>query len=303
MFTKMNTYEQERHLDGRIAERLYGLMPSKIQNISASKDLVSPIHLMDKDAALKQLDSMIDVRGNMTIDKAGLISYKSATGKFVRRGEDVIKILGYGDKIETISPNVKNGVFLHKYVKSNGMVLTDDEITKIVNKNKDLFMSNGKLVDKVESSRILEKLLGEKYSANGSYRIHDVSAAGYIKPTTSSVEKGMTNLNYMKTGSYDKKIDDFFKSIGMQDVSRQSVLTDEGIDAILAHVGIKKVSKALKVKDGFGTVAELKAAINKERNAFNEMVMDKVFGGKFQMIVNDGVAKWWFRTNAIWNIK
>ena len=291
MFTKMNTYEQERHLDGRIAERLYGLMPSKIQNISASKDLVSPIHLMDKDAALKQLDSMIDVRGNMTIDKAGLISYKSATGKFVRRGEDVIKILGYGDKIETISPNVKNGVFLHKYVKSNGMVLTDDEITKIVNKNKDLFMSNGKLVDKVESSRILEKLLGEKYSANGSYRIHDVSAAGYIKPTTSSVEKGMTNLNYMKTGSYDKKIDDFFKSIGMQDVSRQSVLTDEGIDAILAHVGIKKVSKALKVKDGFGTVAELKAAINKERNAFNEMVMDKVFGGKFQMIVNDGVAK------------
>lgn len=289
MFSKMNTYEQERHLDGRIAERLYGLMPSKVQNISASKDLVSPIHLMDKDSALKQLDSMINVRGDLSIDKAGLISYKSATGKFVRKGEDVIKMLGYGDKIETISPTVKNGVFLHKYVKDNGMILDDSEITKIINQNKELFMSNGKLVDKVESSRILENLLAEKYSAHGSYRIHDVSAAGFIKPTTSSTEKGMTNLNYLKTGSLNKNVDNFFKNIGMQDVSRQSVLTDEGLDAILKHVGGKKVQAALK--ENFGSIANLKVAIANERNAFNRFLIDDIYDGKVHMFVNDGVVK------------
>ena len=289
MFSKMNTYEQERHLDGRIAERLYGLMPSKVQNISASKDIVSAINLMDLDSARNQLDDIINVRGNITIDKSGVLSYKSATGKFVKRGESVINILGYGDKLESVSPGVRNGVFLHKYIKTNGMVLNDSEITEIINQHKDLFMTNGKLNNKIKATATLEQLLQEKYSANSSYRIQDVSAAGFIKPTTSSVEKGMTNLNYLKTGSLDKNVDKFFKSIGMEDVSRQSVLTEEGIDAMLAYAGKNKVKKALK--EHFGSVSNLKAAINKERNAFNAFLIDDMLEGKAHMLVNDGVFK------------
>ena len=100
----------------------------------------------------------------------------------------------------------------------------------------------------------------------------------------------MTNLNYIKTGTLDKNVDNFFKSIGMQDVSRQSVLYDESIDAILGHVGKNKVKAGLK-SSGFNTVDALKQAINVERNKFNEFLMDDLFGGKAHMFVNDGVFK------------
>lgn len=289
MFSKMNTYEQERHLDGRIAERLYGLMPAKVQNISASKDIVSAVQLMDLTDGKKQVDDILNVRGNITIDEAGVLSYKSATGKYVKRGDDVVKILGFGDKLETISPNMQHGVFLHRYIKSNGMVLNDQELSRIINENKDLFLKNGSLGSKVDMASTLDDLLQSKYSANGLYRIQDISAAGFIKPTTSSTEKGMTNLNYVKTGTINEKINTFFKRIGMDHVSRQSVLTDEGIDAILAHVGDKKVNKALN--ETFGSIDKLKRAINQERNMFNEFLMGEVFQGKVHMLVNDGVVK------------
>lgn len=287
--SKVNTYEQERHLDGRIAERLYGLMSAKVQNISASKDIVSAVNMMDLEDASKQIDDIVNLKGNITIDQAGVLSYKSATGKFVKRGDDVVKILGFGDTLETISPNMQNGIFLHKYVKSNGMVLTDSEISNILNKNKSLFLKDGVLDNKITTTSILDDIIQKEYSASGVYRIQDISAAGFIKPTTSSTEKGMTNLNYVKTGTLDKNVDKFFKSIGMEHISRQSVLTEEGIDAIIAHVGDKKVTRALN--QTFGSVDKLKEAINVERNMFNKFLMDDVFQGKAHMLVNDGVFK------------
>src|SRR5699024_9872096 len=74
MFAKLNTYEQERHMDGRIAEKLYGLMPSKVQNISASKDIASAIELMTEQEAKAQADLLIGLRGSVTIDKSGQLS-------------------------------------------------------------------------------------------------------------------------------------------------------------------------------------------------------------------------------------
>lgn len=293
MFTKMskmNTYEQERHMDGRIAEKLYGLMPSRIQNVTASKDIASSVNFMSIEDSRNQLDLLTGLKGNISVDKGGVLSYKSATGKYVKRGDSLIQTLGFGDKLEAVSPQAQQGVFLHKYMKTNGMSLTDEEITNIINKNKSAFMKNGKMLGKTSANLELDKLLVNQYEANGLYRIQDISAAGYIKPTTSSTEKGMTNLNYVKTGSLNKDVDKFFKSIGMEDVSRQSVLYDESIDSILNYVGNNKTKAGLK-QSGFQDIKSLKKAINIERNEFNKFVMDDIFGGKAHMFVNDGVFK------------
>lgn len=290
MFTKLNTYEQERHMDGRIAEKLYGLTPSKVQNISASKDIVSAIELMTEQEAKAEADLLIGLKGSVTIDKGGQLSYKSATGKYVKRGDTVVQTLGFGDKLEAISPKVQQGIFTHKFIKSNGMVLTDDEITKIINKHKSMFIENGSLISNTNAVIKLNNLLEDKYKATGLYRIQDISAASFIKPTTSSTEKGMTNLNYIKTGTLDKNVDNFFKYIGMQNISQQSVLYEESIDAILDYVGKNKVKAGLK-NSGFKTVDDLKHAINKERNMFNEFLMDDLFDSKVHMFVNDGVFK------------
>lgn len=290
MFAKLNTYEQERHMDGRIAEKLYGLMPSKIQNISASKDIASAIDYMTEKEAKEQAELLIGLRGSITIDRSGQLSYKSATGKYVKRGDNLVQTLGFGDKLEAISPKVQQGLFTHKFIKSNGVALTDEEITSIINKNKSMFMEDGKLLSNTNATTKLGKLLESQYEASGLYRIQDISAAGFIKPTTSSAEKGMTNLNYIKTGTLNKDVDKFFKTIGMQDISRQSVLYDESIDAILDYVGKNKVKAGLR-ESGFNTVSALKQAINTERNEFNKFLMDDIFKGKAHMFVNDGVFK------------
>lgn len=293
MFEKManmNTYEQERHMDARIAEKLYGIMPAKIQNISASKDIVGALKAMNLDEADKQLKQIIEVNGDIFFDKEGKLVYKKAIGKEVRRGESVLKVMGFNNSLETISPNMQHGIFTHRYQKSNGMILTDEEISNILNNHKNSFIDkNGKVINKLEAMSTLERILQNNYSAKGVYRIEDINAAGYIKPTTSSAEKGMTNLNYVKTGQFDSKIKQFFKKINRWEDVDGKVLTDDAFELIMHNTNNKTLKAALK--DTFGSVDNLKKALDVERNVFNKFLYTDVFEGSAHMLVNDGVAK------------
>ena len=58
----------------------------------------------------------------------------------------------------------------------------------------------------------LESLLSQ-YGMKGQYAIEDISAMGYVKTMTSGVEKGMTDIVYTSTGSYDETVENFFKKI------------------------------------------------------------------------------------------
>lgn len=88
MFNKMsrlNTFEQERHMDSRIFEELHGIIPAEIENISASKDFVNAIPQMQTIEARKQLDTIVGVRGDIIINNKGDLEYKSAVGKRVKK--------------------------------------------------------------------------------------------------------------------------------------------------------------------------------------------------------------------------
>lgn len=292
MFEKManmNTYEQERHMDARIAEKLYGMMPAKIQNVSASKDIVSAIKAMDLDEADKQLKQIISVNGDISFDKEGQLIYKKAIGKEVKRGQSVLKVMGFNDTIDDITPNMQNGIFIHRYQKSNGMTLTDKEITNILNQHKDAFVKDGKVINKVEAINQLEKIMQTNYSARGIYRIEDMNAAGYLKPTTSSAEKGMTNLNYVKTGEADETVKKFFKKIGRWNDIQGTTLTDDALELIIHNTNNKTLNEALK--DTFGSVDKLRQAVDVERNMFNKFLYSDVFNNSAHMLVNDGVVK------------
>lgn len=276
-------------MDARVAEKLYGMMPAKVQNISASKDIVSAIKAMDLDEADKQLKQIIDVNGDIFFDKEGKLVYKKAIGKHVKRGESVLKVMGFNDSIDDISPVMQNGIFIHRYQKSNGMTLTDKEISNILNKHKDLFVKDGKVINKVEAINQLEKIMQTQYSARGIYRIEDMNVAGYLKPTTSSGEKGMTNLNYFKTGQADETVKKFFKKIGKWEDVQGITLTDDAFELFMHNTNKKTLNEALK--ETFGSVDKLKAALDTERNLFNKFLYTDVFGGSAHMLVNDGVVK------------
>lgn len=58
----------------------------------------------------------------------------------------------------------------------------------------------------------LNKLLSSK-GIIGQFAIEDISAIGYVKTMTSGVEKGMTDVIYASTGSYDERVKKFFQEI------------------------------------------------------------------------------------------
>lgn len=290
MFNKMsriNTYEQERHIDSRVFEGLHGIIPAQIENISASKDIVNAVEQMQTIEARKQLDTIVGARGDIIINDKGELEYKSSIGKRVKRGETVLHFKGYSDKLDAISPKMEEGIFVHRFLKENGMTLTDEELTKIINENKDAFTG---ISDKLTKSKVLEEILEKKYNVQGKYRIESTKAMSLVKPMSSSAEKGMTNLNYVQTGSVNENVKTFFKELGYGTNVRGSVVTDDAINLYMHEAGDVKVKKALKAA-GFSTVEDMLKEVKEERHMFNKFLFDEMLDKKAHLIVNDGVLK------------
>lgn len=286
VMSKMNTYEQERHMNSELFEKLYGIVPAQVQNISSSKDYVSVLGLLDPEESKRQLDYLLSHRGTIRTEDGKLV-FESTAGTPVKRGQKLIATLGFNDKIEYFSPKVKNGVFLHQYVKSNGMVLRDDEITDIINNHKDLFLNKDGSVKSLENAtEALDKLLESKYSALGTYRVEDINRIGKVKPTTSSAEKGMTGLNYVKTGAINKDIRGLFEELNLYEEVRGATLTDNAVDAYL-----KFTKQETLKKYNFNSVKDVKKALNEELHSVNNYIYGTVFNNKIDMVVNDNVIK------------
>lgn len=147
---------------------------------------------------------------------------------------------GYSDKLDTISPKMEEGIFVHRFLKENNMTLTDEEITEILNKNKSAFIGAN---DKLTKSKILEDILEKQYNVQGRYRIESTKAMNLVKPMSSSAEKGMTNLNYLQTGSIKENVNTFFKELGYASNIRGSVITDDAIKLYMHEAGDEKVKK------------------------------------------------------------
>lgn len=290
MFNKMsrlNTFEQERHMDSRIFEELHGIIPAEIENVSASKDFVNAIPQMQTIEARKQLDTIVGVRGDIVINNKGDLEYKSAVGKRVKKGETILHMKGYSDKLDTISPKMEEGIFVHRFLKENNMTLTDEEITEILNKNKSAFIGAN---DKLTKSKILEDILEKQYNVQGRYRIESTKAMNLVKPMSSSAEKGMTNLNYLQTGSIKENVNTFFKELGYASNIRGSVITDDAIKLYMHEAGDEKVKKALKIA-GLKDVNQLLKEVKEERHMFNKFLFGDMLNSKAHLIVNDGVLK------------
>lgn len=108
-----------------------------------------------------------------------------------------------------------NGVFNFRFYNENGLKISDEEINAIIKANRSHFInSKGVPYAQAEMAAILEDLLSKKFNIKGQYSIEDISALGYAKTLSSGVEKGMTDVLYSTTGSYDSKVRQFFKKTG-----------------------------------------------------------------------------------------
>lgn len=279
----VSTFEQERIMDSRIHESIYGLQSAATQKLSKGTDIVSIVQDLEDGDLKKQMDLIGKHRGHFKIEGDDII-YKSSIGRYVRRGEGTIKSKGFADLTTSFSSKVRDGVFNFNYYNSNGMKLKDSEINKIIKQNKNKFMVDGKFVEKELFGSILDSIL-EESNIVGQYAIEDIAALGYAKTMTSGAEKGMTDILYATTGRYNKYVEKVFKNINMWDNVKSKVLTNEAVDALLAGNNLKEAFAGTSFK----TVDDLKKALSKERHMHSNMLFSYALGDKTHLIANDNV--------------
>lgn len=92
MFVKntINTFEQERAIDSRVHEAVYGLRSAQTQKLSKNYDIVSILDELQGSSYEKQAAALLDQRGTFETVNGELI-YKASHGRLLDRGESAIK--------------------------------------------------------------------------------------------------------------------------------------------------------------------------------------------------------------------
>lgn len=286
----VSTFEQERIMDSRVHESVYGFKTANTQKLSVNSSLVETLKGLEGKEFDKQAKAMLDHRGVFTMVD-GELQFKSSPGTIVKRGESALKWKGFGGIDTDFASKMHNGVFNFRFYNENGLKISDEEINAIIKANRSHFInSKGVPYAQAEMAAILEDLLSKKFNIKGQYSIEDISALGYAKTLSSGVEKGMTDVLYSTTGSYDSKVRQFFKKTGTWEMVKGKVITEEALEAIASDVGSKNVEKALKsanIKD----ISTLKKLMESERHFYSSILFDDVLNKQAHMLVNDAVAK------------
>lgn len=280
----INTFEQERAIDSRIHEAVYGLRTANTQKLSKNYDVVSVLETLEGSDYEKQAAAILDQRGSFSMVNGELV-YNASHGRLLKRGESAIKWKGFADLNSSFASKMQTGVFNYNYYESDGTKLRTSEINKIIKANKKAFEGKTTQAEKI---RALEDLLASK-NIKGQYAIEDISAIGYVKTMTGGAEKGMTNVVYASTGSYDPRVRKFFEASGNWEMVNSKVLTDEATEAIFYN-NLKASKRGLKAAE-FKSLDELKQAMLKERHIHSELLFNKILNGKTHVLANDAVVK------------
>ena len=289
--SSISTYEQERIMDSRIHEQVYGLQTAATQKLSRTRDLKGLLADLDDKEYEKQFKTISKHLGSFNVDAVGNVTYKSSIGTYVKRGEKILETKGFADLPTAFASKTKDGIFNLNFYNGNGMKLRDSEINEIIQSNIDRFKKNGKLIDNNLMYGTLLNIL-EENKISAQFAIEDIGALGYAKTMTSGSEKGMTDILYVTTGKYNDKVKKVFQNIGMWETVNSKVLTNEAIDALVSK-GIEDIGSLEEVFKGtsFKTVADLKQAMAKERHINSELLFKYALNDQTHMLANDAIVK------------
>lgn len=288
LYDSINTFEQEKHMDTRVFESVYG-RSADIQRLSVGADIMKPIESKVKlnQEEVENYKNLLGMIGDITLDGDNLV-YKKNTGRLVQKGDKMIEYASFGDTSKMWTNKIHNGVLNYGFFStSSGLKLNEEEISNIINQNKSAFIDKeGKLLDETKLRSKLINLFDSK-GFTSQYFVEDVNRLSYAKLMDDEVEKGMTKLDYVKLGSINKNIAKVFEDLGLKRFVGNNVLTDEAFDAAMASNS--DVGKILQ-KYGFSDTQTLKQAIYAERHAKSVITYDHIFKGATEL-ANDALAK------------
>ena len=285
LYATVNTFEQQKVFSARVFDQLTnGSMAANTQKLSGSKDLIGAI---TNESDLRKYERLWNLLGDITIDPDGIIEYKSAVGEIVKRGETIIPIAGYGGAKSNWTSKLERGVLNFSVKSQEGVKLTDAQISKILNENKEMF----KGIDfskKEEAFKVFEDIF-TKQGYDTAYFVEDINKMTLPKILVNQSEKSMNHLTYAKIGSLDENVANVLRAYGKEteELIGGTVPTTQALQAYFKDAD--KLKSALGA-GGFKSWDEFVGAINKEAFTLDDIIFGK--GGileGFTDIGNDNI--------------
>lgn len=288
------TYEQARIGDARVFNEIIN-MPVDVQYLSVNKNVMDAI---DEARDQKQFERLMSLVGKIERDEAGNLTYKrERTGTIVRKGEGIVKHLAYGGIEQTFGSKHDLGV-LSFSISSNGIELTDEQVTKMLKEYEKFF-------DDLDVEKDQDKMLNRLFNIldaremKSTYKIANVNQASLLKVQDAGVEKGMTYLPKARLGEIDETVSKYFKQLngilnaGMIPTAEAIMALHEDVAAnlgISVNEVVQQTSKEIGAK--FSTMDELMQAIKIERETPAQLLFGK-YGAfnNFASIANDNIPK------------
>nr|DAV25174.1 MAG TPA: hypothetical protein [Caudoviricetes sp.] len=274
----LNLTEQGKIIDGRVADTL--LSGTETQRINTFKNFSKDINNNTKimNARIKKAMPTIEIA------KSGEIVFKLGKKDYVKRGDALFAIDGYGDVLDTIGVKEDAGLFGFGYnSKGSNLAVSEEKISELLNKNKDKILNADGTIDQRKAMELLDE------SFDSGFYVKNAFIKGYNKGTIEYAEKGMYDALLSGAGTLDSRINDLLKAVDMEEASGK-VLSEEFIDLLAEkYSGLTEIQrKTLGFADGWSQVKE---AINKEKFAKTDFIRDI---NEFKDVVafsNDNIIK------------
>lgn len=257
----LNLTEQGKIIDGRVADAL--LSGTEIQTINTFKNFSRDI----KNSTKIMQDRVKKAMPTIEIAQSGELVFKLGKKDYVKRGDALFAIDGYGDVLDTIGVKEDAGLFGFGYnSKGSNLAVGEDEISKLLNKNKDKILNADGTINQTKAMQLLDE------SFDSGFYTKNAFVKGYNKGTIEYAEKGMYDALVSGAGTLDSRVDKLLKAVGMEEASGK-VLSEEIIDLIAEkYSGLtEEQRKALGFADGWSQVKE---AINKEKFAKTDFIRE-----------------------------
>ena len=292
MFAYVNTFEQQKIIDARAFDAVTGggTMAANTIKLSSAKDFVN---IVKDEKHLDKYERLLNLMGDIEMTPEGVINYKSATGQIVKRGETVIPYATFGGSQANWTSKMDRGLLTFQVTNDQKVRLSDEEISIVLNRHKDLFegIDFSKAKDDLETRgkilNAMRRALGDDFELN--FAIEDINRIQLPKILVNDSEKSMNALLHAKTGTIDERVAKMFSFYGEEtkELLQGTVLTPQALEAAFPDASRRKL--ALK-HAGFSNWNKFVEAWENEMYSMRDLLFGKggIFEG-FTDIANDNL--------------
>ena len=264
----LNLTEQGKIIDGYVADML--LSKTETQKIGTYKNFARDMSVNSQEMQ-KRINKAMPVIELMK--DTNEITFKLGEKSYVKRGEQLFSVDGFGGVLDSISVKEDAGFFGFNYTsKGTNVAISEKEISRFLNQNKKSITNSDGTLNTEKAMRLLDS----EFDSN--FFVENAFIKGYNKGTTELAEKGMYEAMLSGAGTLDDRINLLLKKVGMTE-AQGKILGDDFVDILENEFNKLTVQErqALGFNGGFD---EVRKAIKKEKFAKSDLFRDiKAFDG------------------------